>query len=149
MIRRLAHLCLHTNQLDRQIAFYRDQLGLPVKFPFINADGQLFGVYLDSGDSSFIEIFDQELAAKQWGGDLRPLHEGNRYNHFCLEVTGLADLRSTLLERGVKIGEIKTGLDLSLQAWLSDPDGNRVELMEYTHRSWQLQPATELATKSQ
>ena len=140
MIRRLAHLCLISNHLDRQIAFYRDQMGLPIKFRFTNTDGQLFGVYLDCGDSSFIEIFDQHLAAKEWGGDLRPLHEGNRYNHFCLEVTGLADLRNTLLARGVEVGEIKTGLDLSLQAWLTDPDGNRIELMEYTHRSWQLQP---------
>jgi len=141
MIRRLAHLCLISNQLERQIAFYRDQIGLPVKFRFTNAQGQLFGVYLDCGDSSFVEIFDQHLAAKEWGGDLRPLHEGNRYNHFCLEVTGLADLRGSLLARGVEVGEIKTGLDQSLQAWLSDPDGNRIELMEYTHRSWQLQPS--------
>lgn len=143
MIRRLAHVCLITNHLDRQTAFYRDKLNMPVKFRFTNAEGQIFGAYLDSGDSSFIEIFDQELAAKQWGGDLRPLHEGNRYSHFCLEVTGLADLRATLLERGVDVGEIRTSLDQSLQAWLIDPDGNRVELMEYTHRSWQLQAKRE------
>ena len=140
MIRRLAHLCFHTNDLQRMIGFYRDGLGLPVAFPFINAEGQLFGVYLDCGDSSFIEIFDQVLAIKQWGGEVRPLREDSRYNHFCLEVTGLADVCKTLRSRGVEMGEIKTGLDHSLQAWTKDPDGNRIELMEYTHRSWQLQP---------
>ena len=140
MIRRLAHLCLMTNNLDRQIAFYRDGLGLPIKFRFTNSDGQMFGVYFQCGDTTFVEIFDQVLAAKQWGGDLRPLHEGNRYNHFCLEVTGLPELREKLIARGVNLGEISTGLDQSLQAWTSDPDGNKIELMEYTHRSWQLQP---------
>ena len=140
MIRRLAHLCLHTNDLERLIVFYRDALGLPIKFRFINSEGELFGVYLDCGDSSFIEIFDQVLAVKQWGGEVRPLRDDSRYNHLCLEVTGLKDLRTTLLGRGVELGEISTGLDHSLQAWTRDPDGNRIELMEYTHRSWQLQP---------
>jgi lactoylglutathione lyase len=146
MIRRLAHLCLMTNNLERQIAFYRDGLGLAVKFKFINSDQEVFGVYLQCGEGSFIEIFDQALAAKQWGGDLRPLHEGNRYNHLCLEVVGLAELRPKLIARGVQLGEISTGLDHSLQAWTADPDGNKVELMEYTHRSWQLQPDGTLPT---
>lgn len=129
-----------TNDLERQIRFYRDGLGLPVKFRFVNSDGELFGVYFDAGDSSFIEVFDQVLAAKQWGGDLRPLHEGNRYNHFCLEVTDMPAVRKTLIGRGIAVGEISTGIDSSYQAWLEDPDGNKIELMEYTHRSWQLQP---------
>jgi catechol 2,3-dioxygenase-like lactoylglutathione lyase family enzyme len=139
MIRKLAHLCLTTNNLDRQIAFYTQKVGLQEKFRFINSEGEMFGVYLGCGDTTFVEIFDQVLAAKQWGGDLRPLHEGNRYNHFCLEVTGLAELREELLARGVPIGPIKTGIDQSLQAWADDPDGNRIEFMEYSHRSWQLQ----------
>lgn len=128
-----------TNDLNRQIAFYRDGLGLPIKFRFTNVEGELFGVYFECGDTTFIEIFDQVLAARQWGGDLRPLHEGNRYNHLCLEVVGLKEPREKLLGRGVKLGEISTGLDHSYQAWTNDPDGNRIELMEYTHRSWQLQ----------
>lgn len=130
-----------TNDLERQIGFYRDRLGLPVKFRFTNAEGQLFGVYFECGDTTFIEIFDQVLAARQWGGDLAPLHAGNRYNHLCLEVTGLPELREKLIARGVDLGPISTGIDASLQAWTADPDGNKLELMEYTHRSWQLQPS--------
>ncbi len=34
------------------------------------------------------------------------------------------------------------GSDHSWQAWLSDPDGNRVELHQYTPESWQT-PALE------
>ena len=143
MIRRLAHLGLYTNDLERLVAFYRDALGLSVKFRFAAADGAIFGAYVGAGDSTFIEFFDQYLAAQQWGGDLAPLTAGNRYGHLCLEVTGLADFRAVLLKRGVSVGEIRTGMDHSLQAWLADPDGNRIELMEYTHRSAQLAPGAE------
>ncbi len=141
MIRRLAHLCLMTDNLERQIAFYRDGLGLPIRFKFINPDGELFGVYFDCGDTSYIEIFDRKGAAKQWGGEPHlPFREGTQYNHLCLEATGLPETREMLIKRGVKIGEIKEGIDFSLQMWTADPDGNRIELMEYTHRSWQLNP---------
>lgn len=140
MIRRLAHLCLITNDLERSVAFYRDGLGLKVAFTFVNAGGETYGVYLACGDTTFVEIFDQVLAAKQWGGDTRPLEAGNRFGHLCFEVTGLADMKQMLAGRGVQVGEIRTGYDQSLQMWTADPDGNRVELMEYTHRSQQLQP---------
>lgn len=142
MIRRLSHLCLMTNNLPGQIAFYRDRLGLAVQFRFRNDAGEEFGVYLGCGDTTFVEIFDQALAAREWGGDVRPLHEGNRYNHFCLEVTGLKELCETLRARGVEVGEMRTSHhDHSWQAWLADPEGNRIELMEFTHRSRQLQRA--------
>ncbi|MEZ0216458.1 MAG: VOC family protein, partial [Rariglobus sp.] len=111
MIRHLAHLCFSTNDLDRIVAFYRDRLGLAVKFRFAAADQSIFGAYIAAGDTTFIEFFDQQLAARQWGGDGTPLTPGNRYGHFCLEVTGLPSFRETLLARGVEIGEIHTGLD--------------------------------------
>jgi lactoylglutathione lyase len=139
MIRRLSHVCFMTNDLKRQTAFYRDLLGLTVQFRFVNSKGEEFGVYLGCGDTTFIEIFDQVLASRQWGGDVKPLEDGNRYAHYCFEVTGLAELRVTLAGRGVEVGPISEGMDFSHQAWLRDPDGNRIELMEFTHRSRQLQ----------
>lgn len=150
MIRRLAHLCLITDDLDRLVAFYRDALGLPVKFRFAAADGALFGAYVSAGDSTFIEFFDRKLSARQWGdgSEPAPLVAGNRYGHLCLEVTGLADFRAALLARGVSVGELRTGMDGSFQAWLADPDGNRIELMEYTHRSAQLAPGADTVLRS-
>lgn len=148
MIRRLAHLCFLTNDLDRLVAFYRDALGLPVKFRFHAADGSVFGAYVAAGDSTFVEFFDQRLTARQWSVDPAPIVAGSRYQHMCLEVSGLAAFRETLSARGVSVGEIRGGLDGSLQAWLSDPDGNRIELMEYTHRSAQLAPGFDGAVQS-
>ncbi len=146
MILRLAHLCLHTNDLPRIIAFYRDDLGLPVKFRFSAADGSIFGAYITLGDTTFVEFFDRHGAHLQWGDPTKPpapIVAGNRYDHFALEVSDLAATRATLLARGLEVGDIRSGLDHSLQAWLSDPDGNRIELMQYTPQSSQLAPGTD------
>lgn len=113
-------------------------MGLRVAFDFVNSEGGIFGIYLACGESTINEVFDQALAAKQWGGDTEPLQAGNRYGHLCLEATGLADLRTTVLAQGVQVGEIRSGLDQSLQMWTADSDGKRAELTEYTHRSRQL-----------
>ena len=101
MIRKLAHICLTTDDLPRLLDFYHAKLGLPIKFPFINKDGQTFGYYLACGDTTFIEIFDRVLKAKQWGGD-EPLTYGNRIGHFCFEITGLKEFKSQLEGRGAE-----------------------------------------------
>jgi predicted enzyme related to lactoylglutathione lyase len=63
---------------------------------------------------------------------------GTRYRHFCLEVTGLDAYRKTLIDRGVDVTEVSMGMDNSRQAWVTDPDGNQIELMEYGPSSLQL-----------
>jgi predicted enzyme related to lactoylglutathione lyase len=40
--------------------------------------------------------------------------------------------------RGITVTNMKMGIDHSRQAWITDPDGNAIELMEYTHASLQL-----------
>ena len=140
IIKQLAHLCFFTNQLDTMVGFYRDQLGFPVAFTMQNDDGFKFGYYFELGNATFLEVFDQRGAVKQWGGDPTPRrrNEGVRYGHFCLEVLGLDETCVELQARGVKIVQpVKTAMDHSRQAWIEDPDGNAIELMEYTARSMQ------------
>jgi catechol 2,3-dioxygenase-like lactoylglutathione lyase family enzyme len=122
------------------VAFYRDVLGLKVKFSLKHDDGTEFGFYLAAGQTTFIEIFDHAGAAKQWGGPSSPLgpNEGVHYNHFCLEVTGLEPFCAQLKAKGVAVTPLAVGMDHSKQAWLKDPDGNAIELMEYTPQSLQL-----------
>jgi lactoylglutathione lyase len=138
MIRQLAHLCFHTDHIDQMVAFYKDGLGLPVKFTLDGDDGQTLGYYFDCGQSTFIEVFDQARAKKQWGGQIQPLVPGNRYQHFCLEVTGLEVYKAALEAHGLSVSPITLGMDGSRQAWIADPDGNAIELMEYTPESRQL-----------
>lgn len=138
MIRQLAHLNFVTNDLPAILDFYVHKLGMQVKFTLNNREGVPFGYYFGCGNTTFLEFFDQALAVKQWGGEVQPLTSGTRYKHFCLEVVGLDEYRQKLLEKGVAVTEITLGMDNSRQAWVTDPDGNAIELMEYGSRSLQL-----------
>ena len=138
MIRKLAHLNFVTNDLETIIDFYVNKLGMKVKFTLDNKEGKPFGYYFSCGDTTFLEFFDQRMAAQVWGGKVEELNIGTRYRHFCLEVTGLDEFCETLKSRGVEVTEIQLGMDNSRQAWIADPDGNAIELMEYGYSSLQL-----------
>ena len=50
------------------------------------------------------------------------------------------DIRAAVAElraRGAEVTEIGRGTDRSWNAWLADPDGNRIELQQYTPESKQ------------
>jgi catechol 2,3-dioxygenase-like lactoylglutathione lyase family enzyme len=138
MLRQLAHLNFVTNDLPKIIDFYVNKLGMQVKFTLDTPEGVHFGYYFGCGNSTFLEFFDQALASQVWGGNVEALTAGTRYKHFCLEVTGLEAYREQLLNKGVAVTEIATGMDNSRQAWITDPDGNAIELMEYGPKSLQL-----------
>jgi catechol 2,3-dioxygenase-like lactoylglutathione lyase family enzyme len=123
------------------VRFYRDILGLPVKFTLTDDEGADFGYYFACGECSFIELFDQRGAVRQWGGEVVKLKASvdMPYQHFCLEVEGIETLRETLTSRGVAVTAIAVGMDGSKQCWIKDPDGNSIELMEYTPQSLQIQ----------
>lgn len=137
MIKQLAHLNFTSNQAAEMLEFYIGKLGLKVKFTLDHADGTPFGWYVDCGGRTFLEIFDQQGAVKQWGGQMVELMKGNRYRHLCFEVNNIEGYRTELIQKGVNVTEVKVGMDRSKQAWVKDPDGNDIELMEYTPESAQ------------
>ena len=140
MIKQLAHINFFSDKAQELLDFYTNRLGLTIKFTLNHDDGVPFGWYVDCGNSTFIEIFDQQGAVKQWGGQVVELKKGNLYRHLCFEVTDLEGYRNGLEAKGLAVTAIKVGMDHSKQCWIKDPDGNDIELMEYTSKSYQLQP---------
>ena len=145
MIKQIAHLCLKTSQLERMTGFYRDGLGALVKFRYRRNDGEVVGTYFAFGERTFLEIFDHADAHRrsQSAKPLESLEEPRdpwlaRYNHFCFEVAGLDAYVLLLESRGIAVTGRKVGNDRSHQAWIKDPDGNLIELQEYTPQSRQL-----------
>lgn len=128
MITGLAHLCFTVSNLEKSVAFYRDVLGLTPAFDYIDENGHWYGQYMHVGERNFIELFEGQL------GQPAP---GQAYRHFCLEVDDIHATVATLRERGLEVTDIKTGKDRSYQAWITDPDGNRIELHCYTPESKQ------------
>jgi catechol 2,3-dioxygenase-like lactoylglutathione lyase family enzyme len=128
MIKGLAHVCFVVRDLDASIAFYRNILGLNLAFEFRNGAGLRTGAYLHAGDRTFIELFAGQPAATT----------GGSFRHICLEVDDVAKEVSRLQSHGVTAEAMKLGADKSWQAWVTDPDGNRIELHGYTPESAQL-----------
>lgn len=144
MIRQLAHLCFKTSQLEAMRAFYCDALGATLKFRYLNQQSEMIGCYFALGESTFIEVFDHADAHRRSKSvkPLEPLEEPRdpwlmRYNHFCFQVEDLDAFVALLTARGVSVTGRKVGNDRSLQAWLKDPDGNLIELQQYTPQSRQ------------
>ena len=129
MITGLAHVCFVVNDLEASIVYYRDRLGLKPAFDFTNDEGERFGIYLHIGGRSFLELFQGTVGAPP----VKP-----SYQHFCLEVDEIESTVAQLRANGVEVTDVKLGTDQSWQAWLTDPDGNRIELHAYTSESKQL-----------
>jgi len=128
MITALAHACFVVPDLQRSVAFYQDVLGLKPAFEFRNDQGVLTGLYLHVGGRSFIELFQ---------GSVEPGSGKESYRHISLEAADLAETVRVLRARGADITDPRLGKDGSWQAWTRDPDGNRIELHQYTSESQQ------------
>jgi len=125
----LAHVCFTVSDLERSVDFYCNKLGMTRAFEFRRPDGTWFGQYVHAGGRNFIELFI---------GSLQAPAEGQSFRHICLEVEDIERTVATLRQRGVEVGEIKLGGDHAYQAWLADPDGNRIELHQYTPEARQV-----------
>jgi len=124
----LAHVCYTVSNLQRALDFYCGTLGLTPAFEFVRPTGEKYGQYIHCGARNFIEIFVGELAERA---------EKQPYRHLCLEVADMPSAVAELRRRGVTVSEPKLGTDRSWQAWIDDPDGNRIELHAYTPESQQ------------
>jgi lactoylglutathione lyase len=103
------------------LAFYRDQVGWDVVME-MDKDGKPWIKFLYINDGSFVELFE---------GGVRPQSYKSNYLHLCLECVDVAASVEELRARGVEIDvEPKTGADNNTQAWIHDPDGNKIELMQ-------------------
>jgi catechol 2,3-dioxygenase-like lactoylglutathione lyase family enzyme len=121
MIKGIAHLCIRVKDLEQTGKFYMDGLGLEKGFDFIR-DGRVIGFYLKAGNGNYLEFFQTDNVPD---GE-SPLA------HICLEVDSIEATATRLSAAGYTVSEKKMGSDKAYQAWITDPDGVRIELHEYT-----------------
>lgn len=121
------HLVLRAKNPDALIAFYTGVLGLTVE----KVQARIGLTQLRAG-TSLIDIVavDGELGR---AGGAAPGTEGRNLDHFCLTVRGfeLETVKAHLVAHGVALGEegLRYGAGgEGLSIYLSDPEGNGVEL---------------------
>jgi len=120
----IGHIALRARDIDAMLHFYRDMLGCDELLRLNQDDGWLWLVYLRLTDSQFLEIFPdatgEPVTREQMG-----------VTHVCWEVADMDAALAELEERGVPLTTpLKRGRTGNLQAWITDPEGNRVELMQ-------------------
>jgi catechol 2,3-dioxygenase-like lactoylglutathione lyase family enzyme len=110
---RLQHVNIPSTDLERSKEFYLQRLGLPqLRRPAFESPG----VWIGAGPENAIHI--SKVSA------LGP----NPNNHFALEVENLDSLLDELERRGVAFQRSAHVSEAGRQAFLSDPDGNVIEL---------------------
>ena len=121
----IGHLALKVRDLDRSLEFWRDRVGFREMDRLRRDDGTTWLVYLRITDTQFLELFPGAAT------DQAPGEEANGVLHICLDIEDLDVEIARLEQAGVRIvSPIKGGIDNNRGAWIHDPDGNRIELME-------------------
>ena len=121
---RTLHIGLRVAVLDRSLAFYTalgyEQLGHVPETEF----GSLTMLKLPGEE--FVSI---ELVHDPDGGPVDP----GGLNHLVIHVEAMHDFVAALAERGVEAEQPNspTGSDDFWTAWVTDPDGYRIELVQW------------------
>jgi len=121
---RIMHTCLNVMDLERSIAFYQDLLGLKLTRRFEVKENNAEIAFLEDSDKNAIEL-------THWR-DKKQLVEGDNFDHIALGVKHLKETIERLRGQGVTIAmepfTLKGGTHQI--AFIKDPDGNWLELIE-------------------
>jgi len=121
------HVALTVKSLEESIRFYVNMLGFEVVQRFEYKERGLTIQFLSIGEVQ-LELFGyaKEVAPQE----RKPLQAG--IVHMALEVDNLDETYVELQKKGMKFeGEPRTAMMGQRILFLSDPDGNRIELVEW------------------
>ena len=128
------HAAIKVVDVDKSLDVWRDRMGVPEMLRLHNDDGSLWLVYLRLTDDQYLEVFPGAE------NDRAPGWNANGVNHLCFSIEDLDATVDRIEAAGIALySPIKMGADGNRQAWIEDPDGNRVELMEMAPGSLQLE----------
>lgn len=149
----MMHIALYTDQMNEMLDFYTKQLGGNLKVlirykEYLNRNDRpenqaiakidperIFNVYIELAPMQFLELFPKKEGQKQHTN----FNECLGYSHYSLLVDDIFKTREILVSHNVFIDtEISKGPSETYQMWITDPDGNRIEIMQFTNQSLQI-----------
>lgn len=123
----LGHVAFRVNDLAASLAFY-EKLGFPEFLRLTQEDGRPWIAYLKITDELYLELFPGGDGGKAVG----PEHTG--VHHLCLTTDDIEKTAAHLEAVGVPATHAlvpsRRGVDGNRGMWVTDPDGNRIEIME-------------------
>jgi lactoylglutathione lyase len=152
LITGFSHLAFNVADMERALDFYCNVLGLEKIFeitipenigeimpgnPIVAMAGKPGIAYLQVSSGVFLELFYPKPTTDPDSGG--PNYEKVGYAHLSLLVKDIQATADFLRQKGVQLdSKISMGPDHTYQFWIKDPDGNRIELMQYTDQSYQI-----------
>jgi catechol 2,3-dioxygenase-like lactoylglutathione lyase family enzyme len=137
----LGHINLKVGDLRASIDFY-SRVGFPEFLRLTERDGSTWIVYLKITEKLYIELLP---GGEGRGGD----EAATGLNHLCLTTDDIEATITELSNVGIPLSEpfdpAKRGVDGNRGAWIADPDGNRIEIMEMAANCVQYDAIAELA----
>lgn len=129
---RMLHTMLRVADLERSVAFYTDVLGMQLLRRKDYASGRFTLAFLGYGDEKDHTVLE---LTHNWDIDHYDLGDG--YGHIALGVQDIYATCDGIAGRGGRLvrepGPMKHGS--TVIAFLEDPDGYKVELIELSSRS--------------
>ena len=148
----LSHLAIMVKDMTEAEEFYCEKLGIEKAFDIVMPEnieelhpnhpaaiykGKPWITYLRVARGEYLELFqpfpnaDPKSAGPNFGDF--------GFVHFCLVVDDIHSFMSDMKEKDVYVdSDVNLGPDGTYQAWIRDPDGNRIEIFEYTKDSLQM-----------
>jgi catechol 2,3-dioxygenase-like lactoylglutathione lyase family enzyme len=121
------------SDIRRSVEFYTRLLGFSIDHEMVIPDSRLHIVFLRLGDA-ILELFDVEHVT---GAVMSDVNEVVGYKHICLEVDSVDAEYERLCSAGVTFRMKPADVQHVRVAFLKDPDGMDIELLEYLSRNRQ------------
>ena len=134
---RILYTMLRVSDLEQSLKFYQDALGMYEMRRETFPDGKFTLVFIGYGDAASDAVIELTY---NWGETSYDL--GNAYGHVALEVDDIYAMEQHLVAHGAKVTRPAGPMTFAPQetgqkeliAFIEDPDGYRIELIEkHTH----------------
>ena len=124
---RMLHTMIRVGNLERSIEFYTDVLGMKLLRRKDYPEGEFTLAFVGYGEESETAVIE---LTHNWGTESYDL--GNGYGHVALGVENIYAMCDEIKNRGGNVtrepGPMKHGT--SVIAFVEDPDGYKIELIE-------------------
>lgn len=130
MAKFITHVAINVNDMNATLKFYQDTLGFSKIFEISNPEtGAPWIVYVQICAGQFLELF--------YDGKPRTTNDADTgFTHLCFSVDDVEAVAKHITDMGYAL-EIPPcmGCDHNKQAWIRDPNGVRIELMQVSPES--------------
>ena len=121
----LGHVNFKCRDFKTSVAFY-EKLGFKPFLELTDENHKPWIIYLRFDDNLYLELITGSTGKS-------PGPEPTGFNHMCITVSNIETAAKELAALGIPLMNplsLSKGLDNNRGAWIEDPDGNRIELME-------------------